>query len=128
MRTHYIVALSMLSGAVVGSAVVQALHAQAKPLLYQIPEIEVLDPAAYIKEYAPRGRASIQQYGGRFIALGGKTTSIEGEPPKARIAIIAWDSIDKLQAYWNSAEFKEIKPIRDKYARFRTFTVEGASN
>lgn len=128
MRTRYIVAISMFAGAVIGSAVVQGLRAQVKPPVYQISEIEVLDSANYIKEYAPRGRASIQQYGGRFIALGGKTTSIEGEPPKARIAIIAWDSIEKLRGYSDSAEFKEIKPIRDKYAKFRTFTVEGVAN
>jgi heme-degrading monooxygenase HmoA len=47
------------------------------------------------------------------------------DPPKPRVAVIAWDNMEKLQAYRNSAEFKEIRPIGDKYAKFRGFTVEG---
>jgi len=128
MRTRYTVVLSMLAGAALGAFAVQGLRAQAKPPVYLVSEIEVLDSAAYLKEYAPRARASIQQHGGRFVALGGKTTAIEGEPPKPRIAIIAWDSIDTLQAYWNSGEFKDIKSVRDKYSKFRSFAVEGLAN
>ena len=128
MRTGYTVALSMFAGAVFGAAAVQGLHAQGKGPVYQISEIDVTDAQGYIKDYAPRGKVVIQDHGGRFVALGGKTTTVEGEPPKGRVAIIAWDSMEKLQGYLDSAAFKEIKPIRDKYAKVRTFAVEGLSN
>jgi hypothetical protein len=40
----------------------------------------------------------------------------------------AWDSIEKYQAYRASAAYREIRLIGDKYAKFRTFAVEGATN
>jgi len=36
-----------------------------------------------------------------------------------------WDSMEKIQAWRNSAEYKEARKIADKYAKFRAFTVEG---
>jgi hypothetical protein len=47
-----------------------------------------------------------------------------GDPAKGRVAIIAWESAEKAQAYRDSAAFKELLPIRDKLAKFRGFTVE----
>jgi uncharacterized protein (DUF1330 family) len=36
-----------------------------------------------------------------------------------------WDRLEKFQAYRNSAAFKDLLPIREKIAKFRTFIVEG---
>jgi len=44
---------------------------------------------------------------------------------KPRVAIQQWDSLEKAQAWRNSAEYKEIRKIGDKYATFRAFAVEG---
>ncbi len=44
-------------------------------------------------------QAAIKAAGGKFLAAGGKTTTIEGEPPKARVVIQQWDSVEKIQAY-----------------------------
>jgi heme-degrading monooxygenase HmoA len=42
-----------------------------------------------------------------------------------RVAVSSWDSIEKIQAWRNSAEFKDNRKIGEKYATFRSFTVEG---
>src|ERR1700736_4455728 len=126
MKTRYTIALSMLAGAALGAAAIQGLHAQAKPPVYQIVEIDVLNQDAYLKDYAPRAQAAIKAAGGKFLAAGGKTTTIEGEPPKSRVVIQQWDSLEQAQAYRNSAAFKDLLPIRDKLAKFRSFVVEGA--
>jgi uncharacterized protein (DUF1330 family) len=68
----------------------------------------------------------IKAAGGKFLAAGGKTTTIEGDPPKSRVVLQQWDSLEKIQAYRNSAAFKDLLPIRDKLAKFRSFVVEGA--
>ncbi|MET0707788.1 MAG: DUF1330 domain-containing protein [Tardiphaga sp.] len=128
MKTHFTVAVSMLAGFGLGVVAVHGLHAQAKPPVYQITEIEVLNPEAYVKEYVPRAQAAIKAAGGRFLAAGGKLTAIEGEPPKPRVALIAWESAEQAQAYRNSAAFKELLPIRDKLAKFRAFLIEGMPN
>ena len=117
----------MLAGFGLGAVAVQALHAQAKPPVYQVVEIDVLNQDAYLKDYAPKAQAAIKAAGGKFVAAGGKTTTIEGEPPKSRVVIQQWDSLEQAQAYRNSATFKELLPLRDKLAKFRSFVVEGAT-
>ena len=119
--------IAILAGAALGAAAVQGLHAQAKPPVYQITEIEFLDRTAYERDYVPKAQAVIRAAGGKFLAAGGPTTSIEGDPPKARIVIQQWDSVEKIHAYRNSAAFKELLPLRDKLAKFRAFTVEGTA-
>ena len=52
-------------------------------------------------------------------------TSVEGAPPTKRVAIQVWDSMEKIQAWRNSADYKKAREIGDKYAKFRAFTVEG---
>src|SRR4051812_35643533 len=107
MKTHHTVALAMFVGFGLGAVAVQGLHAQAKPPVYQIVEIDVMDQAAYVKDYAPKAQAAIKPSGGKFLAAGGKTTSIEGEPPKSRVVLQQWESLEKIQAYRDSAAFKD---------------------
>jgi uncharacterized protein (DUF1330 family) len=125
MKTQYTVTLAMLAGFGLGAVAVQGLHAQAKPPVYYITEIDVTNLDTYTKEYAPKAQAIIKAAGGRFLAAGQNVTAIEGAPPKARVAVTAWDSMEKIQAWRNSAEFKENRKIGDNYAKFRAFTVEG---
>ena len=77
----------MLAGAALGAAVIQGLHAQAKPPVYYVAEIDVTNPETYGKEYAPKAQALIKSAGGRFLAAGQHVTSFEGEPPKPRVVI-----------------------------------------
>ncbi len=81
----------------------------------------------YVKEYAPKVRATIEAAGGRLLAAGGKVTAIEGTPPKPRVAVSMWDSVEKIQAWRNSKEYKENRKIGDKYAKFRSYAVEGVA-
>ncbi len=125
MKTHYAVGLGMLVGLAFGAITVQGLHATTKPRVYHIAEIDVTDHDGYLKEYALKAQASIKAQGGRIVAAGEKVTPIEGAPPKGRVAIVVWDSLDQLKAWVNSAQFKEDRKIGDKYATFRMFAVEG---
>ena len=125
MKTHYTVTLAVLAGFGLGAVAVQGLHAQAKPPVYQVVEIDVLDKEAYSKDYIPKAQAAIKAAGGKYLAAGGKTTTIEGEPPKSRVVIQQWDSLEKVQAYRNSTAFKDLLPLRDKLGKFRSFVVEG---
>ena len=125
MNRSVTIGLAMLTGAALGAAAVQGLHAQAKPPIYVVGEIDVLNQEAYLRDFAPKGRAVIEAAGGKFLARGGKTTTFEGEPPKPRITLQQWPSIEQYQAYRNSAAFKELLPLREKMGKFRIFAVEG---
>jgi uncharacterized protein (DUF1330 family) len=125
MKTQYTVTVAVLAGMAIGAVAVQSLHAQARPPVYYIAEIDVTNADAYLKEYAPKAQATIKAGGGRFLAAGAHVTSIEGDPPKSRVVVIAWDSIEKIQAWRDSADYQAIRPVGEKYAKFRAFTIEG---
>ena len=125
MKTRYTVTLAMVAGFGLGAVAVQGLHAQANPPVYSVAEIDIADQAAYAS-YVPKAQAAIKAVGGKFLVAGGTITAVDGEPPKSRVVIQQWDSLEKFQAYRNSAAFKELLPIREKVAKFRTFVVEGA--
>ena len=127
MKTHYTVALSIWAGVVVGAAAVQALHAQAKPPAYVIAEIDVTNPGPYDKEYVPPAAKAIADGGGKYLVRGGRTEAIYGAPPKTRIAVMAFENMEKAQAAFNSSAFKEAKKLGDKYAKLRVYIVEGVS-
>ena len=94
MKTQYTVALAMFAGFGLGAVAVQALHAQAKPPVYQITEITPANVETYVKDYVPRAQAAIKAAGGRLIA-GGAATAVDGDAPKPRVAITAWDSAQR---------------------------------
>jgi uncharacterized protein (DUF1330 family) len=127
MRTNWRLVSTALAGVVIGAAGISTLSAQVTPTkalpAYLIGEIEVTDPEGY-KKYQDGVSAVLAASGGRFLVRGGKTVALDGAPPK-RIAVIAFDSLEKAQAYRNSTVYKELVPIRDKSSKFRLFAVEG---
>jgi uncharacterized protein (DUF1330 family) len=131
VKTQFTVALSMLAGVAVGAVANQGLHAQAKPPVYLVTEIDVTNPDAYGKEFAPKAQATIKAAGGRFIAIGGvagagakPVTAMAGTPPK-RVTIQAWDSLEALNAWYKGADYQAALKIGEKYATFRRYAIEG---
>ena len=127
MKTHSAVGIALLVGFGVGAATIQGLHAQAKPPAYVISEIDVADPDAYGKEYVPLAQKALRESGQKVLAAGGKTASLYGEPPKSRIVVSVFESIDKAQAAYTSPAYMEARKVGDKYAKLRIFVVEGVS-
>ena len=125
MKANFKVTIALVAGAVIGGAAIQGLHAQAKPPVYTVSEIDVTNVAAYEKEFAPIAQASIRKSGGKILAGSQKVTSLEGAPPKSRVTIQVWDSLEQAQAWRNSADYKAARMIGDKYATYRAFAVEG---
>ena len=95
MKTHYTVALAMLAGVGLGAAAVQGLHAQAKPPVYIVSEIDVTDVDAYNKEYVPLAREAIKKSGGKVLAASQNVTSLEGAPQKSRVTINVFNSLEE---------------------------------
>jgi uncharacterized protein (DUF1330 family) len=124
MKAGYIVALSMLAGVAVGALAIQRLHAQAKLPVYFVVENEISDVQSYLKEYAARARDMIKANGGRYLAAGDATTFV-GEPPKSRVAIFMFDDLQQIQTWLNSPEYKELRKVGEKYAKFRNYAVPG---
>ena len=114
----------------VGVLSAQSIHAQApsqsaRPALY-VSEFELTDPEG-IKPYSQQVDGTFAPFSGRYVVRGGKTVSLEGEPPK-RIVVIAFDSMEQAQAWYNSPAYQAIRPIRHQSAKSRVYLVEGTPN
>jgi uncharacterized protein (DUF1330 family) len=126
MRKHFaVVALSTLAGIAIGATAVQKLNAQPKPKGYAVVEIDVTSEDAYMKEYAPTAGKALTDAGGKYLARGGKVVGIDGDPPKKRVVILEFENLDKAQAAFASAPYRDNRKVGDKYAKFRVFALEG---
>jgi len=92
---------------------------------YFVAEVEVTNPVGY-DPYRALAGASIAQYGGRFLARGGKSELIEGNPEPQRIVIIEFADAASARRWYNSPEYQAALPIRLANSRARAFIVEGA--
>jgi|SRR5271169_1346407 len=128
MKTRHVVGLSMLVGVALGAIAVQGLHAQAKPPVYAIIDIdEITDPVGFATNTARSNEAATANFkktGGRYLVRTDKITGLDGTPPK-RVIVAAFDSAEKAQAWYNSPEQKKVNDIRMKSTKSRLFLVEG---
>jgi len=127
MKTNRKIMLALLAGAVFGIAGARAIHARPAAMLpgYVVAEVDVTDPATFQK-YAEKAPGTIAASGGHYVIRGGKSMSIEGEPPK-RFVVIQFDSVEKAKAWEDSPAYDAIKPIRHSSAKSRVFIIEGAA-
>ena len=89
----------------------QTLHAQATPPAFIIVENAVTNQDAYNKEYGPVIVKAVEDHGGKILVRGGKTLSFYGAPPKSRVGVIQFQSLEKAQAFADSRA-----AIEDRYA------------
>lgn len=126
MKTRFVVLVSLSAGIALGAAGVQVLHAQAKLPAFVVGEIDVKNAEMLDKEYVPDASKAVRDGGGRYLVVGGKSVSLYGEPPR-RIAIMAFDNLERAEATFNSAAYRQAKAVGDKYATFRIYAVEGVT-
>ncbi len=130
MKTNYKVAIALVAGAAISGAVIQGLHAQAKPPAYiVIPILKVNDAAAFKAGVVDRAMAAeqLKAAGGHYVIRSQKFTSIDGTPPE-RLVIIAFDSVEKAKAFLDTPAQKEVNAVRRKTTNSLQFIVEGYSD
>jgi uncharacterized protein (DUF1330 family) len=129
MMKRIVLPLTAFAGVAIGAvgarAGAEGPSAGRAPGFY-VGEVEITDSEG-IKPYSARVESTLQPFGGRFIVRGGKVVPLEGEAPKGRIVVIAFDSFEKAQAWYDSAAYRELRPIRQKAAKSRVFIVEGTN-
>lgn len=132
MSAQYTIVLAMCTCAALGWLSSEALHGQTRPPAFLIGQIDVSNSEGYAKEYLPKAREIIKAHGGRLIAAAGAAASgaqivaVDGEPPK-RVVIYMYPSMEALLAWRNDPEYVQVRRIGEKYAKYRTFAVEGSS-
>jgi len=128
MHQRIALGLATLAGIAIGATAIQGLHAQAKPPAYVVvPIVKINDAAAFKAGVVDKAAQSVAAAGGRWVVRTDKFISVDGAPPQ-RLAIIAFDSVEKAQAYESSAAQKEISAARIKSTNSLSFIVEGYAN
>ena len=94
---------------------------------FVVVDIEVTDPLEYEK-YKAMAPSSIAQYGGRYIARGGRTEVLEGDWSPKRLVILEFESVERAKEWWGSTEYAEAKTVRQRASRGRMVVVEGLTS
>ncbi|MFT3719217.1 DUF1330 domain-containing protein [Pseudorhodoferax sp.] len=93
---------------------------------YVINDMEVTDPQRF-EEYKKLSPATVAQYGGRFLARGGRTEVLEGAWSPRRLVILEFPSVEQARAWIDSPEYAPARRLRQLSAVSNLILVEGAA-
>ena len=91
---------------------------------YVIVDIDVHDPVGY-EEYKKLAPAAVELYGGKYIARGGKTETLEGDWSPSRLVILQFESSEQAKKWLNSEEYLEARKMRHQTANSNMVVIEG---
>ena len=76
--------------------------------VYVIANVRVTNPERY-PEYTSRVSQTIERYGGRYLARGGKVEVLEGDWEPQRLVIVEFGSMERLREFYDSPEYAPLK-------------------
>lgn len=91
---------------------------------YVIVDIEVHDPAGY-EEYKKLAPGAVALYGGRYIARGGQTETLEGDWTPSRLVILQFENVEQAKKWLNSDEYSAARKMRHATARSKMVVIKG---
>ena len=91
---------------------------------YLINDMEVTDQVIF-DEYRKLSPPTVAQYGGRFLARGGATRTLEGTWSPKRLVILEFASVERAQAWLDSPEYAAARELRQRSARSNLIVTEG---
>jgi len=91
---------------------------------YLIYRAHVHDADAY-RAYMARTPDAIAAFGGRFLARGGETVTMEGAPETARVIIVEFPSREAAKAFYDSDVYRAAMPFRRDCAQVQMVIVDG---
>ncbi|HXV60543.1 MAG TPA: DUF1330 domain-containing protein [Vicinamibacteria bacterium] len=91
---------------------------------FLIARVEVTEPGAYEK-YKQLAASAIEKHGGRYLARGGRTLTLEGEEESRRVVIVEFESLKRAEEFYHSSEYREAMAARRGAAVGQFVVVEG---
>lgn len=91
---------------------------------YLIADVTVTDSAQYEK-YRALAPAAIAAHGGRYLARGGETATLEGGWSPSRLVILEFPSLAAAKRFYDSPEYAAARKLREGAAIGRFVAVEG---
>ena len=128
MKSSLKTTAAIACGLLVGGGAVQLLHAQSKPPAYVIAEVAVKDKAGFEENFLKATRKDIADHGGKYLAGGyNKTLSLSGAEPPNRVVIVQFENMDAVKTWRDQGAMDMENTVGSKYATFRIYAVEGAT-
>jgi uncharacterized protein (DUF1330 family) len=88
--------------------------------------VETVHDEAMFAEYRKHVIATLEAFGGRFVARGGKLTVLEGEWQHPRTVIIEFPSRESAEGWYKSADYQKIVDLRLKSTSGNLVILDGA--
>jgi uncharacterized protein (DUF1330 family) len=91
---------------------------------YVIVDINVTDPVRY-EDYKSLAAPTVELYGGKYIARGGMTETLEGDWSPTRLVILQFDTREQAKSWLNSTEYSAARALRHETAISNMVVIEG---
>ena len=86
--------------------------------------LETIDPAK-LEEYKSLVAPVVEQYGGRYVVLGGKFKVVEGDWSPTFPVIIEFPSFEQAYRWYDSDEYHNLKKLRLSAVKSNAVFFEG---
>ena len=93
---------------------------------YVVVDVRITDPERAAR-YAAVSPATVERYGGRYLARGGAISVLEGSWDPKRLVVIEFPSIEKAREWYGSPEYREVRRLREGAGEWRVLLVEGVA-
>ena len=94
---------------------------------YVIAIVDVTNADGY-QEYSKQVPATIEKYGGRYLVRGGRSEVREGQWAGLRTVILEFPSLARALEWYESPEYKPLRPLRQANSRSQIAFFEGVAN
>ncbi len=90
---------------------------------YLMVQVDVTDADRYAG-YARVAPDIVAKYGGRYLARGGRSITLEGPPARGRVALLEFPSVEAAERFYSSPEYTEARKLREGAGSAQLVVVE----
>ena len=84
-----------------------------------------MGPHGLYGEFMEQVTATVEGHGGKFVARGGDLDIVEGDWKPQRIAILRFDSVERVREWLSSPEYVALNEIRTRSSNISMVVIEG---
>jgi uncharacterized protein (DUF1330 family) len=97
---------------------------------YVVAEVDSWDDVRY-EDYRALAIPAVEKYGGRFLngRSGCRREVLEGDAQlPQRLVIVEFESYERAKEWWDSAEYRVARAIRQECARSKLWLIDGRND
>lgn len=92
---------------------------------YMFFNVSELTDETKMEEYRRQVFSTVEQFGGRYLIIGGDRTVLEGESGLAFPVLIEFESAEQANRWYNSKEYRDILQLRLQSTKGNLVLIEG---